>query len=306
MFHSFLFCWLSWCWYSFCFSSFLLFVNVFCYELVLELWTFFEVCWSCPFFVECCLSLCCPVIFHCMSSCSIYRSDEGSSLLCKSCDVWSIVCLLRYVQIHSWLNMYSFPHVAFSNPIVRRWLNVFWMWNRCCWCGCLLMLLRCVFSWPLVGVSCQRLLCWRCWCRRCFWYLECLWWYCWWLWWSVAWEDGSFLYSEPCFSSPCWSLQDSFLLWLVEFLVLVFKVFVVAILSVDNGSSVVLKSVCWYWTSAIWYEECFTCCPVCSDQKSLCVECPCVVSVSDNLHSCWCDGHWCNCCWSCCSCHADV
>ena len=306
MFHSFLFCWLSWCWYSFCFSSFLLFIDVFCDELVLELWTFFEVCWSCPFFAECCLSLCCPVIFHCMSSCSIHRSDEGSSLLSQSCDVWSIVCLLRYVQIHPWLNMHSFPHVAFSNPIIWCWLNIFGMWNRSCWCRCLLILVWCIFNWPLVGMSCQRLLCWWCWCRRCCWYLERLWWYCWWLWWSVAWENGSFLHSEPCFSSPCWSLQDSFLLWLVEVLVLVFKVFVVAILSVDNGSSVVLKSLCWYWTSAIWYEECFTCCPVCSDQKSLCVECPCVVSVSDNLHSCWCDGHWCNCCWSCCSCHADV
>ena len=49
---------------------------------------------------------------------------------------------------------------------------------------------------------------------------------------------------------------------------------------------VVLKSVGWYWTSAIWYEECFSCCPVCSDQKSLFVECPRGILVPENFHSC--------------------
>ncbi len=75
--------------------------------------------------------------------------------------------------------------------------------------------------------------CWR-WCFCCSWCLRCLWWQRWWLWRHAARKRCSSLYSEPCFSYPCLSSQDSFLLWRIEVLILFFKVFIVAILPARN------------------------------------------------------------------------
>ena len=73
-------------------------------------------------------------------------------------------------------------------------------------------------------------------------------------------------------------------------------IFNVAIVSSYNCSSVVFQLCCWNWAPLVWHEECFALCSVQSDQISLAVECPEVISVPQELHTCWRPGDWCDLC----------
>ena len=103
---------------------------------------------------------------------------------------------------------------------------------------------------------------------RCCWCWPCGWWKCW-LWWYVAWKGCSPFHFEPCFSYPVVSLDDSFLLLLVEVLICFFNDLCVVVWSLCDCPAVVLQSFCWNWTSAVWHEKCLALCSVDSYQETL-------------------------------------
>ena len=289
----FLCCWLLWCWKTFCLSCFLLLLAIICDVLVVGC-CLLEVGWSCPLLVECCFSLCCAIVIYSVPWCSIGWPHHCCSFCCEPCDVWAIVCLLWNVEVMSWFDMCPLPQVSFFDPVVSCWWYWPWMWYRCwssCSCWIKRWLLSCV-SHP----SCSEFgcLCW-CWDGCCWSCCPCCW-QCW-HWWCVARERCSSFDPEPGLSCPRFSFKDSLLLLSVKCLVRILNVLIVASVSSYNCFSIVLQPFCWNWTPLVWDEECFALCSVHSHQVSLVVECPEVISVPQDLHTCWCQGDWCDLCF---------
>ena len=200
MFESLLCCWLLWCCKAFCLSCLLLLMNIICDVFIFVCCCLLKVGRSCPLLVECCLSLCCPVVIYSIPSWDICWFHNCCSFCCESGDVWTIICLLWNVEVMSWFDMYPFPQVSFSDPIVSCWWFWHWMWNWC-WSSCSCWIKRwllCCVSHPSCWVFGCLCWCWVGWCWNC--RPGCR---QWWHWWCVAGERCSSLnHVSPVQGSP--------------------------------------------------------------------------------------------------------
>lgn len=164
----FLWYWLIWAFKPFCWKCLLLFIFFNGVVFIFVRGLFFNPCWSCPRYAQCCLCLCCPIAVNSVCSVAICWSDECCPVWTELCDIRSIKCLLWYIGICSLLLMNSPPLGSFFNPVV----------SCCCWsvlsvgitvdvgrsvrqcmacqlasCTCVLLLVLCFVVSPLILVD---------------------------------------------------------------------------------------------------------------------------------------------------------
>ena len=256
MFCSFLLCWLCWCCESSCWLGLLWIFFIHVMYLILVWGALLKVCWASPCDVQSCFSFCCPIAVDSAPSCSWCWFDDCCPLSNQLCDIWSILCLLWYVECCSGFDVDSFPQISLTNPVVFRCWKLLWSWNACCcvWLlstAWLLLISCCHLFWSLWLLLCiSSLLLWLfllllagCW--------KCFAWCCdWWPWWSCILLD-----LKPRFTLPC-CVQHPLLLLAFKAVELLLKVFCCAVVLVGYCSPVVLKLVHWNWTLLVWHVHC--------------------------------------------------